>query len=214
MRNAPRRHRFPIGASLDLEDLPGGIPWDGRIAYLDRDGVINDNRGDYVDSLDKFSLYPDVATSISSLRHAGYRVAIVTNQSPIGRGWWADDDLAVIHDQMVEDLLALDPHAAVDLILYAPQAPWDGSWARKPNPGMLQVATLLLNKCEGPSDERGLSLAQSHIHPASAMVGDRNTDMLAGMAFGVRTFFVQSDGLPSVITRILDVGDPGDDSNG
>ena len=85
------------------------------------------------------------ANSIGELRRNGFRICIVTNQSPIGRGLWSRENLALIHDKMREELLLSDPDAILDLTLHSPYAPWHNSWARKPNPGMLEAGRQIID---------------------------------------------------------------------
>ena len=80
----PHRESAELTAPLELLDLPGGKTWDGRIAYLDRDGVINVGSENYVNSPAEVELLPNAGLAIGNLRRAGYRIVVVTNQSPIG----------------------------------------------------------------------------------------------------------------------------------
>ena len=84
----PHRDSAGLTDALELDALPGGIEWDGRIAYLDRDGVLNIGSEEYVNSPAEVVLLPDAGSSVGRLRRAGYRIVIVTNQSPVGRGHW------------------------------------------------------------------------------------------------------------------------------
>ena len=71
----PCRDDVNLFAPLNLPDLPGDIPWDGRIAYLDRDGVIIEGSENYVNSVDEVVLLHDSAKCVGDLRRAGYRIA-------------------------------------------------------------------------------------------------------------------------------------------
>ena len=79
----PRRDGAEIDSPLDLLPLPNG-PWNGKIAYLDRDGVLNVGSENYINSPDELVILPDTAKSVAALRESGFRVCVVTNQSPIG----------------------------------------------------------------------------------------------------------------------------------
>ena len=81
---APHRESAELTDPLDLVELPGGQNWDGKIAYLDRDGVINVGSENYVNSPAEVELLPNAGLSIGHLRRSGYRIVVVTNQSPIG----------------------------------------------------------------------------------------------------------------------------------
>ena len=104
----------------------------------------------------------NAANSIGELRRNGFRICIVTNQSPIGRGLWSRENLALIHDKMREELLLSDPDAILDLTLHSPYAPWHNSWARKPNPGMLEAGRQILDAADA-----GKSLRETDIKSVS-----------------------------------------------
>ena len=93
----PHRDSAALTDPLEMLELPVGQQWDGKIAYLDRDGVINVGSENYVNSPAEVELLPKAAESIGRLRRAGYRIVIVTNQSPISRGHWDADNLDDIH---------------------------------------------------------------------------------------------------------------------
>ena len=78
----PHRESAELTDSLDLISLPNNKNWDGKIAYLDRDGVINIGSEHYVNSPSEVELLPGAGLAIGKLRRAGYRVVVVTNQSP------------------------------------------------------------------------------------------------------------------------------------
>ena len=114
----PHRHRSSLEEPLRLSNLPGNTDWSGKIAYLDRDGVLNKWREGYVNSADELELLPGAGYAVGLLRRKGFRVCIVTNQSPVGRGIWGHETLSLIHDSLQEQLLNEDEDAEIDLILY------------------------------------------------------------------------------------------------
>ncbi len=127
----PSRHRAEINDPV--ESLDG---WDGSIAYLDRDGVLNIGREDYVKNVDELIILKGAGHAVAALRKAGYRIVIVTNQSPVNRGMFSHDDLADINQAVMDGLLEENSEAHIDLVLYSPYAPWDNSPVRKPGPGL------------------------------------------------------------------------------
>ncbi|MCH2428598.1 MAG: HAD-IIIA family hydrolase, partial [Candidatus Thalassarchaeum sp.] len=135
----PCRDDSSLQEQLDLGELPNGLPWEGAIAYLDRDGVLNRGSADYINHPDEVSLLPGAANAMAELRRSGFRICVITNQSPIGRGLWGHNRLRDVHERLRELLILEDNDAVIDLLLYSPYAPWEGSWARKPNPGMLEA---------------------------------------------------------------------------
>ena len=144
----PHRHRSSLEDPLRLSDLPGITDWSGKIAYLDRDGVLNKWREGYVNSPEELEMLDGAGSAVGLLRRNGFRVCIVTNQSPVGRGLWGHDVLSQIHDSLQEQLLNEDKDAEIDLILYSPYSPDQGAWARKPRPGMLEAGRQLIENSD------------------------------------------------------------------
>jgi D-glycero-D-manno-heptose 1,7-bisphosphate phosphatase len=142
-----------------------------RFVLLDRDGTINEEIG-YVLSPDELHLIPGAADAIRRLRDLGLGVVVVTNQSPVGRGWMTEEALAEIHDRLRELLRA--EGADVDAIEHCPHAPGTGCRCRKPGTGMVERAAASLGF--DPSD--------------AFVVGDHAGDMAMGRAVGARTVFV------------------------
>ena len=95
----PGRHRAEINDPV--ESLDG---WDGSIAYLDRDGVLNIGREDYVKNVDELVLLEGAGDAVAALRKAGYRIVVVTNQSPVNRGMFSHDDLADINQAVIDEI--------------------------------------------------------------------------------------------------------------
>ena len=115
----PHRHCSPLEGPLVMEDLPSMHPWSGNIAYLDRDGVLNKWSENYVNSPDEVQMLPEAGKAIGTLRRSGFRICVVTNQSPIGRGLWDHQRLEKIHKTLQEQLLENDPDAELDLFYTA-----------------------------------------------------------------------------------------------
>jgi D-glycero-D-manno-heptose 1,7-bisphosphate phosphatase len=105
---------------------------------LDRDGVINRNRGDYVKSWEEFEFLPRSLEALRILAEHEAKVVVVTNQSVVGRGIISPDDLEMIHARMNEEVEA---HGGrIDAVLCCPHSPDDGCLCRKPRPGLLREA--------------------------------------------------------------------------
>lgn len=210
----PSRHLAKVGDYQPPTPLPNHEIWGGDIAYLDRDGVLNIGSENYINDVDELIVFPDAGDCIARLRAAGYRICIVTNQSPIGRNFWGHDTLAEINSALSTTLLSQNPEAHLDLILYSPYVPWSGAWARKGRPGMLQAGRQILNAAEVGKGVDAFDYGKDYTaveEGNSFMVGDRRADMLAGLNFGIRTFHCDADiGLGDVIERVLDVSDEGD----
>ena len=206
----PHRDDVELTSPLHLPQLPNEA-WNGSIAYLDRDGVIVVGSENYVNTVDEVVLLPDSAKSVGDLRRAGYRICVVTNQSPINRGLWSSSNLSMIHDRMCQLLLQGDADAYLDLILHSPYAPWEGAWARKPFPGMLEAGRQLIDAAstdplmEGFQLKYGDEWVDRPDESTSVMVGDRGVDMSAATRFGVRGVLCHGrDGIAGVIGSILE----------
>lgn len=109
-----------------------------QLILLDRDGVINVDRADYVKNVEEFKFIEGAIEGIKLLNEAQIPVAIITNQGGIGRGLYTKEDLEEIHEHMRKELAK---HGAfVDKIFYCSDHPDAPSHRRKPNPGMLEEA--------------------------------------------------------------------------
>ena len=205
----PHRHRSSLEEPLRLSDLPDITDWSGKIAYLDRDGVLNKWREGYVNSPEELEILDGAGFAVGLLRRNGFRVCIVTNQSPVGRGLWGHDVLSQIHDSLQEQLLNEDKDAEIDLILYSPYSPDQGAWARKPRPGMLEAGRQLIENSEFNFDQpTSISYGKNWINrpseKGSILVGDRESDILAAVTFGVKGIKCNPEtGISGVIDKII-----------
>lgn len=143
-----------------------------RVAFLDRDGVLIENRSDYVKSEDEVAFLPGVFQALCRLAEAHIPAVIVTNQAVIGRGIITLDQAQQIQRSVVE---VLTKQGAKVLATYmCPHHPEAGCACRKPAPGMLLQA----------AEELDIDLS------ASWFIGDALTDMEAARATGVRGILV------------------------
>lgn len=143
-----------------------------RTIFLDRDGVINENRADYVKGWHEFRFLPGALEGLRLLTERRYRICIVTNQAAVNRGLLAQADLEELHRRMVA---VAEAHGArIADIRYCPHRDDEACACRKPRPGMLL----------GLAAERQVDLSQTYF------VGDALTDMAAGHAAGCRTILV------------------------
>jgi len=204
--------------------LPVSAPLHGGIAFIDRDGVLNIGSSEYINQPSEFISLPNAAKSIGMLRRAGYRICIVTNQSPIMRGLWDEHRLHEIHNHMRNVFQKLDDDAVFDMILACPHRHRDRCMCRKPMPGMLRYGEKVLRgelQCVTGESLAELSEKDGQVdwwsekplppHSFDCMVGDRGSDMGAGWAQGLRLFQVDdSKGIFPVVERILDSENKGD----
>lgn len=105
-----------------------------KLVLLDRDGVLNEDRHDYVTRPEELVLLSNGLRAMAALTQAGIRIGICTNQSGLERGRYDEAMLTRIHQKLLDH--AADFGAKIDRIVYC--ASYDNAhpW-RKPNPGML-----------------------------------------------------------------------------
>ena len=108
------------------------------LVLLDRDGVINRDRKEGILSLDTFIFLPRAIEAVAMLTHAGFKTAICTNQSAVGRGLLPQTTLDAIHTYMCSQIEKAG--GRIDRIYFAPDRPEGASDRRKPGPGMLLEA--------------------------------------------------------------------------
>lgn len=142
-------------------------------AFIDRDGVINEDRA-YVSRPEDFHLLPGVGEGLRRLRQAGYRLVVVTNQSGIARGYYTEADYHALTEYMRQTLRA--EGVELEGVYHCPHHPTKGLGdyrqdcdCRKPRPGLLLKAR----------EDLGLDLGRSLI------IGDKPSDVEAGRAAGL-----------------------------
>lgn len=135
--------------------------------FLDRDGVLIENRPDYVRQWSHVTILPKAIDALSGFQRAGFKIIIVTNQAAVGRGMMTLNDAQMINERLVKTIK--ERGGWVDGVFMCPHKPEDNCACRKPRPGLLLQAAR-----EFSIDIR-----------SSWMVGDAWTDLLAGKAAGV-----------------------------
>ncbi len=140
--------------------------------FLDRDGVINHDRPDYVRRWDQFEFLPGALEALRDLARKGLPVLVVSNQSAVGRGLMSSWDLEEINTRMLELVTAAG--GRIDGAYYCPHAPEAGCACRKPAPGLLLEA-----------------MQRFGVDPGrSCLVGDGVADMLAAREVGIPSILV------------------------
>ena len=140
--------------------------------FLDRDGVINENRSDYVKTWDEYVFLPNVFSPLRSLAQTDYAIVVISNQSPIGRGLVQQKTIEIINARMQAEIERQG--GRVDAVYYCPHAPSENCNCRKPAPGMLLKA----------AQELEIDLACSYL------VGDAVSDVEAAFAAGCQPIYV------------------------
>lgn len=144
-----------------------------RFVVLDRDGTIIVERG-YLADPDLVQLIPGVGQGLRKLRELGLGLAVITNQSAIGRKYFDQARLEQIHRRLAELLSA--ERVELDAIYVCPHTPDDGCQCRKPLPGLLELA----------SREQNFDPARSFV------IGDKPCDIELGQRCGATTFLVRT----------------------
>jgi D-glycero-D-manno-heptose 1,7-bisphosphate phosphatase len=157
------RSRAWSGAMVDPSTAPALRP----AIFLDRDGVIIENRDDYCLRWEEVSFLPGALQALAGARSAPHAFVIITNQSAIGRGLLELTTADEINTRLVNAIHASG--GRVDGVYMCPHTPEAGCDCRKPRPGLLLQA----------ARELSLDLAQS------ALIGDARSDVDAGHAAGV-----------------------------
>ena len=139
-----------------------------RAVFLDRDGVINEERKDYVKTIKEFQIFDDVPKAIKQLKELGFKVIVITNQSAVNRGIITIETLNEIHVKLQEILKEND--TSIDKFYFCPHRPDENCKCRKPNPEMLIKA----------SQEYNIDMKNSF------MIGDSLTDIQAAHKAGCK----------------------------
>jgi D-glycero-D-manno-heptose 1,7-bisphosphate phosphatase len=107
-----------------------------KLAILDRDGVINFDSDHYIKSPSEWRPIPGSIEAIARLNQHGYRVAVATNQSGIGRGLFDMATLNAINDKMME--MVFRQGGRIDALFFCPHTAVEQCSCRKPRTGMLE----------------------------------------------------------------------------
>jgi D-glycero-D-manno-heptose 1,7-bisphosphate phosphatase len=144
-----------------------------RFVVLDRDGTMIEECG-YLAWPDQVKLIPGAAAALRKMTDMGLGLAVITNQSAVGRGLFGEDRLKEIHDRFFQMLAAEGVH--LDGLYYCPHKPEDECWCRKPSMGLMQKA----------AEELGFDLRTCFV------IGDKMTDIEMGRQAGAVTFLVRT----------------------
>ncbi|WJF90723.1 D-glycero-beta-D-manno-heptose 1,7-bisphosphate 7-phosphatase [Paraburkholderia bonniea] len=145
-----------------------------KVVILDRDGVINVDSPGFIKSPDEWLPLPGSLEAIARLNQAGYRVAVATNQSGIGRGLFDMSALNAMHQKM--HLMVAAMGGRIDAVFFCPHTAEDQCECRKPKPGMLKMIA-----------------ERFEVEPQDTpVVGDALRDLQAGAALGCTPHLVLS----------------------
>ena len=157
-----------------------------KTVFVDRDGVINQERSDYVKSISELEIYPNVAKNIKLLKDAGFLVVVITNQSAVNRGIVTHETINQIHNLIQDHLKKYGTF--LDGFYYCPHTPNENCNCRKPKSGLLEKAILELN----------IDLNSSW------MIGDSDSDIEAADSIGCKAIKINDNfSLDNAVEKIL-----------
>ena len=159
-------------------------------AFLDRDGVINIEKG-YVYKVEDFEWVHEAKEAIKYLNSNNYHVFVVTNQSGISRGYYTKKDVENLHNYINRELYKINAH--IDEFYYSPYHPDSDNkeyktmaHLRKPETGMLELA------------EKQWKI----IKDESFMIGDMPHDIECAKRFGINGHIFKGGSLLELIKNI------------
>ena len=65
--------------------------------FLDRDGIINVDRGNYVYKIDDFTWIEGAKEAIKLAKENNFIVIVITNQAGVAHGYYKESDINKIH---------------------------------------------------------------------------------------------------------------------
>jgi len=156
---------------------------DKKAAFLDRDGVINVDKG-YVHKIEDFEFKEGIFELLKLLQEKGFKLFVVTNQSGIGRGYYTLKDFEKLTKFMLDELKKRG--IEIKEVAFCPHHPDENCECRKPKP------TMILNLAK----KYNINLKKS------IMIGDKISDIKAGENAGVGKSYLVKDSLFDIIKII------------
>ncbi|MEW6658107.1 MAG: D-glycero-beta-D-manno-heptose 1,7-bisphosphate 7-phosphatase [Thermodesulfobacteriota bacterium] len=153
--------------------IPARNRTSGQFVLLDRDGTIN-KECHYLSDPDQIRLIPGAAEGLRQLMAMGLGLVVITNQSAIGRGYFDEQRLRLIHERLCSLLSARG--VILDGIYFCPHTPDDDCSCRKPRPGLIERA----------ARDFGFDPRQSFV------IGDKPCDIELGQRVGATSILVRT----------------------
>ncbi|MBX7093943.1 MAG: HAD family hydrolase [Flavobacteriales bacterium] len=155
-----------------------------KAVFLDRDGVINQERGDYTWKLEDIVLLTDLIPFLKELQQRSYELIVITNQGGIGKGLYSREEYFMAEQKIAAELDKEGIH--FQEVYYCPHHP--------------TVTQCLCRKPGGLLFEK--AIARFNIDPKqSYMIGDRERDIEAAASVGIKGFLIEAN---SPLLPILD----------
>jgi D-glycero-D-manno-heptose 1,7-bisphosphate phosphatase len=145
-----------------------------KVIFLDRDGTINVDQG-YIYRASDWEFADRAPAGLKKLQEAGYRLAVVTNQSGIGRNYYSIEDMEALHAHMKRELAKHG--VTLDAIAFCAHAPEEKCACRKPETGMTRQVEEQLGEID---------------YARSWIVGDKEADLKFGTSLGMRAALIRS----------------------
>jgi len=148
-----------------------------KALFLDRDGVIN-YETNFVHKISDFKFIDGVFETCSYFQNNGFMIFVITNQSGISRGYYSENEFQILTNWMIKEFKK--NNITINKVYFCPHYPQkDGEClCRKPNPNMILNAKTEFN----------IDLSES------ILVGDRNSDIEAGISAGIKSNFLINTG--------------------
>jgi D-glycero-D-manno-heptose 1,7-bisphosphate phosphatase len=158
-----------------------------KAVFLDRDGVLNKELGDYVCRFEDFKVLEHNFTALKELQDRGYLLIVITNQGGLAKGWYSANVLDQMHTQLITTYA--EQGVLISEVYYCNHHPeYNGKClCRKPGSLMLEKALARF----------GIDASQSYF------IGDRERDIIAGQAAGVTGILIDSDQPIGDVLRLI-----------
>lgn len=155
--------------------------------FLDRDGVINQERGDYTYELHQFSWVKGIKEAIIEWKQKGYLVIVITNQGGIAKGLYDTDKVQFLHDFIQNEII--QEGGRIDAFYFCPHHhKVMNCLCRKPKSLMLEKA-----------------MSRFDLLPVNCvMIGDTPRDIKAAKRAGVKGIQIQPNQLPEDLLEQVD----------
>ena len=158
-----------------------------KTVFLDRDGVINKNRSDYIKTVEELTIL-DIIDSIKKLKDSGFLVVVISNQSAINRGLTNHKNVQEIH-AVIQEYLKKNG-TQIDAFYYCPHRPDENCSCRKPKTGLLKKAV----------NDLKIDLKSSW------MIGDGDSDIEAAQEVGCKAIKITKNlRLKEAVESILEL---------
>ncbi len=159
-----------------------------KVIFLDRDGVVNRERGDFTWKLEDFKINEGFFDALNIFKKAGFEFIIISNQSGIARGLYDATDVEFLHQQL--NRMAQSKGVGFLEIYYCPHHPdFSRCICRKPDSLMIEKA-----------------IARFNIDPKkSFFIGDAERDVKAALKTGIQALLIESNSsILNIVPKVLD----------